>query len=397
MSTIIIIGSSAAGISAAGKLRDFDPTATIICISKEKTMPYNRCLLADFLSGSRKREQVYTKGEEFFQSKNIDLRLNSEVTALDPTQKTISLKNGQQLRYDTLVITTGRSAFTPPPLNVTLPGVFPFYDLDHVQSALDYIEKVKAHRAIIVGAGITGLECADGLYRQGLKITMIERGKQILGRQIDPEGSKFLQNFLENKGVSFRLSATIASIEQVATPAQPFPILRVTLSTNEVIEVDVILAATGGHQNSEFAQAAGIACDSHGIIVNENQATNLPNIYAAGDVCSIINQASGSRAASTLWPDAVSQGLTAAHSIAGLCRPYEGTFNISSTHVFDTQLVTCGDFTALSEFDSLKKEDPTSYHRFFLQEGVLQGFVMVGNVGNVGQFRKAMLDKVPII
>lgn len=397
MSTIIIIGSSAAGISAANKLRDFDPNATIICVTKEKIMPYNRCLLADFLSGSRTREQVLTKGEDFFTTKNIDLRLNAEVTFLDPVKKIITLQNGQQLAYDTLVITTGRSAFTPPPLDITIPGVFPFYDLDHVQDALNYIAKVKAHRAIIVGAGITGLECADGLHRQGLKITMIERGKQILGRQIDPEGSKFLQHLLENKGVSFRLSTTISSIRQETTPASPFPILRVTLATNEVIEVDIILAATGGHQNTEFAQSAGINCDSHGIIVDENQATNLPNIYAAGDVCSIINQASGSRVASTLWPDAVSQGLTAAHSIAGLCRPYEGTFNISSTHVFDTQLVTCGDFTALSELDSLKKEDATCYHRFFLQEGVLQGFVMVGNVGNVGQLRKAMLEKVPII
>ena len=397
MNTIIIIGSSAAGIAAAGKLRDFDPTATIICITKETTMPYNRCLLADFLSGHRTREQVHTKGEDFFAAKNIDLRLGSEVTALDVPAKKITLRDGQQLTYDFLVIASGRSAFIPPPLDPTMPGVLPFYDLDHVQSALDYITQVKARRALIVGAGITGLECADGLFRHGIHVTMIERGKQLLGRQIDPEGAAFLQSFLENKGLCFKLESTIDRIEQITKPASLFPSLRVTLSTNEIIEVDIILAATGGRQNSGFAQAAGIVCDDHGIVVDESQVTNIPNVYAAGDVCSVINLASGTRAASTLWPDAISQGLTVANSIAGLCRPYAGTLNITSTTIFDTTLVTCGDFSALDELDTLKKEKPAFYHRFYLQDGVLQGFVMVGNVSNVGQLRKAMLEKVPMI
>lgn len=397
MNTIIIIGSSAAGIAAAGKLREFDQTASIICLTKETTMPYNRCLLADFLSGHRTREQVHTKGEDFFATKNIDLRMGCEVTGLDTVTKKITLNNGQQLTYDFLVIASGRSAFTPPPLDLTMPGVLPFYDLDHVQSALDHITKVKARRAIIVGAGITGLECADGLYRHGIHITMIERGKQLLGRQIDPEGASFLQKFLEDKGICFKLGATIVSIEQITSPASPFPYLRVTLTSNEIIEVDIILAATGGRQNSDFARAAGIICDDHGIIVDEGQATNIPNVFAAGDVCSVINLASGNRAASTLWPDAVAQGLTVANSIAGLCRPFAGTLNITSTHIFDTALVTCGDFSALDELDSLKKEEPAFYHRFYLREGVLQGFVMVGNVSNVGQLRKTMLEKVPIV
>lgn len=394
MSITIIIGTSAAGLAAANKLRDLDPLAEIICLTKESSMPYNRCLLADFLGGSRTKEQVHTKTQPFFAEKNIDLQLDVEVTGLDVVAKKIILRSGSMLAYDNLIIATGRSAFVPTPIDVSLPGIFPFYDLDHATDILSYQAATKARRVLVIGAGITGLECTDALHQRGLEVTVVERSAQVLARQIDNDGALFLQDLMERKGITLHLGTTVASVETLQVRNQPA--YRVTLGNGKVIEVDKIIAATGGRQNLGFAQAAGITCDQFGIVTDESQATNIPNVFAAGDVCSIINLASGKRTFSTLWPDAVAQGLTAANSIVGLCKPFTGTLNITSTNIFDITLVTCGDFSATNGLDILSKSAPDFYHRFYLNDGILQAFVMVGNVGSVGQLRKAILEKTRI-
>lgn len=391
MNTTIIIGTSAAGIAAASKLRNLDPTAKIICISKESQMPYNRCLLADFLSGSRNEDQVRTKSQQFFDEKNITLKLKTKVIGLDLTDHKIMLDDASQLAFNSLIIATGRSAFVPPALDIGMPGVIPFYDLDNVSETLDYIEKNNVKRVLVVGAGITGLECIDALLSKNLSVIAAERGSQVLGRQIDVDGAIFVQNLLKSRGVALHLETTVLMIEKKES------CITVTLSNSKRYDVDLVLAATGGRQNLDFAQAAGIACDEFGIVTDENQATNIPNIFAAGDVCSVVSLVSGKRTSNTLWPDAVAQGLTAAHSIVGLCKPYAGTLNITSTNILGTTLVTCGDFGALAGLDTLGKKEPNFYHKFYTEDGILQAFVMVGNVGGVGQLRKAIVEKTRIM
>ena len=395
MSNIVIIGASAGGLAAANKLRDLDPTAAITCLTKETTMPYNRCLLADFVSGSKSKEQIFTRDHQFFADKNIDLKLGANVVQLDAVGQKIILKDGTMMSYDSLVIATGRSAFVPDQLALQSPGIFPFYDLDHASDLVTYCTQNKVKRAVVVGGGITGLECSDALLQSGIQVVIVERGSQILARQMDVEGAQFLQSLMQQQGITLHLNSTVTTITSTSTnPAAP--VYQVLLSNGQSIETEMIIAATGGKQNIHFAQAAGIACDKFGIITDESQATNYPNIYAAGDICSITNLASGQRTVSTLWPDAVAQGITVAHSISGLNKPYYGTLNITSTHIFKTALVTCGDFTASENLDTLKKVTPEFYHRFYLHDGILQSFVMIGNVSNVGQLRKAIIEKTKI-
>ncbi|MBM3886462.1 NAD(P)/FAD-dependent oxidoreductase [Candidatus Dependentiae bacterium] len=400
MSTIIIIGASAAGIATASKLRDFDHTARIICITKENTMPYNRCLLADFLGGSRSIEQVRTKGQHFFTEKNIDLLLGCEVIKLDTEKQVVTTKNQSMvistLKYDAVVIATGRSAFVPSPLNTSIPGIFPFYDLSHTADIVQHITTTNAKKALVVGAGITGLECTDALLHHNLEITLVERNAQILARQIDKDGASFLEELITRKGVSIHLNTTIENLELSTALDKKKSSFAVTLSNGHQLETDIIIAATGGKQNLAFAKEADITCDEFGIITDDLQRTNVSNVFAAGDVCSVINLASNKRTCSTLWPDAVAQGLTVANSIVGASKPYQGTLNITSTNIFGTTLVTCGDFSALDSCDKLSKNTADFYHRFYLQDGILQSFVMVGNVGSVGQLRKAIIEKLRI-
>ncbi len=381
-------------------------------------MPYNRCLIADFLGGSRTQTQVHTKGEQFFVDNNIELMLDCEVISMNVDAKTVMLHNGTTLSYDALLIATGRSAFVPsdlvipgmsfvtPDLDpgrdpINSPPIFPFYDLSHAQNILEFIDGRPNLHALVVGGGISGLECADALIQRGVKITMIERGQHLLPRQMDEGGAQFLQNLMSSQGVTVYCSTTIKEIEKKNKH-------NVALNNNKSLEVDLIIAATGGRQNLQFAQEAGINCDEFGIIVDQYQATNFDEIYAAGDVCSVNDLLTGKPTSSTLWPDAVAQGLSAAHSIALYLltsdeharlpsKPYAGTLNITSTNIFGTTLVTGGDFGALENVETLTKQEDGFYHCLYVKDGILQGFVMVGNVTGVGQLRKAMIDKTRIV
>lgn len=391
MNTIVIIGASAAGIATCGKLRDLDPGVGIICLSKETVMPYNRCLLADLLSGSKSLEQVHTKKEDFFAARNIDLRLGCEVIGIDSAANQVIIKGGETISYSSLLIATGRSAFVPAGFDITQPGIFPFYDLADVTDILAYASTRAVKKAVVIGGGISGLECSDALLQQGVEVTLVERGAHVLPRQLDEGGAAFLQELMANKGIKVHCNATVESIHKAPTH------YLLTLSTGDVIEADLIVVATGGKQNVQVVHNTDIATDQYGIVVDENQRTSVANVFAAGDVCSVKDLLSGQRTYSTLWPDAVAQGLTAAHSMLGLSKPYGGSLTITSTNVFGITLVTCGNFSALQSLETLHKQDAIFYHRFYIQDGILQGFVMVGNVGGVGQLRKAIVEKSKIV
>lgn len=399
MNTVVIIGTSAAGLAAAGKLRALNPSIKIVCLTKEVEMPYNRCLIADCLAGSKTSEQVCTKKAHFFEEQSIELRLSSEVIALDATKKQITvLFQGKEetLTYDALLIASGRSAFVPAPFLPLQPGVFPFYDLSHVTEMLGYIESTHVKRALVVGGGISGLECADALLSRGLMVTIVEREASLLPSQIDADGALFLAQLLRDKGIVLHCQTTVEELAS-APHEQGGVLVSVSLSNGIQQSFDLVVVATGGRQNSSFARDAGIACDQFGIITDIHQATNLPGVFAAGDICSVIDLLTEKRTCSTLWPDAVAQGLSAAHSIAGLSKPYAGTLTITSTHVFGTTLVSCGDFNTLAADETLSKQEAAFYHKFYLSKGIVRGFVMIGNVGSVGQLRKAILEKTPLV
>ncbi len=389
MSTTIIIGASAAGLAAAGKLRDLCPEETIICLSKEQEMPYNRCLLADLVSGTRTQEQIHTKPKAFFIEHTITLRLDATVTALDVGLKKLMLASGETLAYDSLVIATGKSPFMPPPLDQKDPAIFPFYDLRDVCAINALIEEKKPKTAIVVGGGITGLEACDSLLTRNLSITLVERSSQLLPRQIDPNGATFVQKLLEKKGIPSHVNTTVNTVERSEKG------LTATLSNGMTLLVDMIVAAAGARRNDAFLAGTGIVIDDHGVVVNERQETSIPHIFAAGDICSVHDLLTGGRMNSSIWPDAVAQGITAAYAIAGRERTYPGALNMTSSHIFGITLATCGDLFHKNDHDVLHKKADDFYHRLYVKDNILQGFVMVGNVGNVGQLRKAILEKKP--
>ena len=382
----IIIGSSAAGLGAAGKLRSLDADARIICLTAEKVMPYNRCLLADHLSGARPADQVATKTQSFFDENNIELMLDSRAVGLDAAAQKVTLANGTSFNYDKLFLGTGRSAFIPPLPGTQAAGVFSFFDFDDVTNILAYIKQHNVKQATIVGAGLSGLECADALLAHGLNLTVIERAPHVLASQIDAAGAAFLMNLMKQKGINVLTSTTV---QEVVTHNKR--VAGLFLNTGKAMKTDMVIFAIGGSINLDLARQANLTIENGGIVTSPSMQTSNPNIFAGGDICRVHDLVTGGTTISTLWPDAVQQGMIAAHTMVGLEKNYAGTVTITSSHIFGTTFVTCGPTIKPTEYTQLIKQEADFYHRLLIHEGTLKGFIMVGNVQGVGQLRKAIV------
>lgn len=384
----IVIGSSAAGLGAAGKLRSLDSSARITCVTAEKVMPYNRCLLADHLSGSRSAEQVATKPQSFFDENNITLMLNSRVVQLDAQAQTITLANGTNFGYDKLFLGTGRSSFVPNIPGFKSEGVFPFFDFDDVTNILAYIKQHNVKHATIVGAGLSGLECADALSAHGLGLTVVEREAHVLARQIDQAGAQHIASLMATRGITL---LTSMSVQEIITHNNA--VAAALLSNGTVIPTGMVIFAIGGKTNLELAQQANLVIEDGGIVTTPRMQTSNPTIFAGGDICRVYDLVTGGTTLSTLWPDAVQQGMVAAQTMVGIEKMYAGTINITSSNIFGTTFVTCGPTSKPAGFEQLIKKEADFYHRLLVHNGMLKGFIMVGNVQGVGQLRKAIVSQ----
>jgi len=268
-------------------------------------------------------------------------------------------------------------------------GVFSFYGLPDINTINDFIKENNVKNVVVIGAGLTGLECCDALESKGLNVSLIERSTHVLPHQIDDTGAQFIQNLIKKNGVKFYPGQVVEQI--IGTNKK---VSGVTLSEHGEISADMIIFAIGGKINLELALHAGIDTLPSGIIVKNTMQTSNADIFAGGDCCLVNNLLTGQPVQSCLWPDAVMQGITAAHSMIGIKREYSGTLIITSSNIFETQFVTCGPVNQPNpNYEEIIKNEPNFYHKFLIHDGILKGFIMVGNVENVGVLRKKLINK----
>lgn len=390
----LIVGSSAASMGALSKLRALSPTATITCITAEYEMPYNRCLLADYLSGNKELATIYTKKDDFFQEHAITLIRGKKITVINPTQNTVITHDGQEYSYTKLFLGIGRTSFVPQLSGSTADNVTAFFDFNDAHRIRTLVEaNPTLANIIVIGAGLSGLECADALTPYKRSITLIEKGDHVLPNQIDPQGGAFIEGLIEQNGITFYKNTTVSEIS-----THQGHVTSVNLSTGINLPADLVIFAIGGKPSLDLVTQTGLATSSYGLTVNEFMQTSNPDIFAGGDICAVNNLLTNTPVQSCLWSDATMQGMVAAHGMAGVKKSYPGTTIVTSSHIFGTTFVTCGPVTQAHTFDTLTKKEGAFYHRLLIdKDGILKGFIMVGNITNVGQMRRAVVEKQVII
>lgn len=340
---IVIIGAHAAGVDAASAARKTDRQAEITIITKEKNPGYSRCGLPFVLGGQIPSfKDLIVFPPSYFQMMKISLRTETEVTAIKPADKTVDATdrdgNKETIGYDSLIIATGASPFTPPIKGREKQGVHSLRTLEDGEK-IDHAMKKGAKTAVVMGAGLIGLETAIAFHERGLKTTVVEMLPQVLPLPLDPEMAKMVQDMLVEKGIRILTGKCVE--EFLGTD-------KVTgiIAGGEQIDGDLFLSAFGVRANTQLATNAGIALgDTKAIKTNARMETSLKDIYAVGDCAETIGIVTQRPVLPQLGTVAVRTGKVAGINAAGGYSQFTGALGSAVSRLFDTD---CG-WTGLSE------------------------------------------------
>ena len=380
----VLVGASAASFGTLHSLIKLDPQAHITVISAETELPYNKCKLADYLAGSIDQKELHLAA---FSGKNINFVLGHQVAHIDVIAKKVITEAGQSFAYDTLFLGMGSSPIIPKLLGITAQGVFAFHTNKDANDILEYIKKKSVKKAVVVGAGLSGLEAADALMKYGLSVTIVERNHQVLPSMLSAEAAQFLHSKIIECGGTLVLNA---SVQEIRVTNQK---VSGALVNGTTIDTGIVIIATGLRPNLALCHQAGLESDEHGVVVNEYLQTNIPDIYAGGDLIGAYDQLTNKKVRSCLWPDAMQQGMHAGMAMMGKPKVYGGISMITSTAFFGIKYAQAG---LLDEENKLIKNTHDFHHTFAFRDGILKGFQVLGSVHNLGLLRRMLLTQQPI-
>lgn len=381
----LIIGNGVAGTSAAKNVRDKDPSAEIKIFTQDHYPFYSRPRLPELLAKEVAVEEIYVYNIEWYYKNKIQLYLNCTVKSIDPKNQKITLADRSNFSYDKLLFATGSSGVLPPIDGInTTEGVFTLRSVEDVTIITRRAAGAKA--VTLIGGGLLGLEAGNGLRKLGTSVTIVEIFDRLLPRQLDAEGAALLQKQMESMGLKFLLGANTKSIKD----EDHTKILELT--DGKIIKSNFILVSAGIKPNIALAQAIGVSVNK-GILVNDRMETNIPNVYAAGDVAEHKGIAYG------IWPAAQRQGVVAGINMAGGNEGYMGTVPYTTLKIVGIHLTSMGDIlTEDKTIEQVKVKNPDRYiyKKLFIKEGKPVAAIFLGDSKNAYEICQLIEKKVDV-
>ena len=376
----VIIGGSAAAIGCIEGVRSVDKTGEIILITGETEWNYSRPLISYLLEGKTTRDKMWCRPDSFFTRNGVTVKAGVLATALDAGDRTVRLSTGERLAYDRLLAATGSRPFVPPiPGLETVERTFCFQTLSDASALAEALRPES--RVLILGAGLTGVKCAEGIRGLCAQIAIADLAPRVLPAVLDDTAAAMVQARMEEKGVRFYLNDSAAEFRGNTA----------RLQSGTELEFDVLVTAVGVRPNTQLVADAGGAVD-RGILVDGRCATTLPDVYAAGDCAQGYDAVSGEKRMLPLWPNAVLQGETAGINMAGGRADYTQGIALNASGVFGLHMVTAGSY----EGESFTVQRDGSYKRLVTADGVLKGVIMVGDVSRAGIYTDLIRKKKPL-
>lgn len=375
----VIIGNSAAGIGAVEGIRQIDRQGEITIITNELHHTYSRPLISYLLLGKTTEERMKYRDDDFYKNMGCRLLCGKTVTEVRPTEKTVSLDDGTSMPYDKLLIASGSQAFVPPFAGLeSVPQKFTFMSLDDARRLDAVLDKSK--RVVIVGAGLIGLKCAEGILNKVRNVTVIDLAPRILSSILDKDGAQRVQRHLESKGIHFRLSSGIKHFESSCA----------RLEKGDTIDFDLLVIAVGVRPNISLLK--GVAEIDKAIIVNGQSETTAPDIYAAGDCTQTLDVSSGQNRIMALLPNAYMQGECGGINMAGGEKSFEKAIPMNAIGFFGLHMITAGNYNG----EVYTKDSENTYKRLFYSDNRLNGFILIGNVDKAGIYTSLIRERTAL-
>jgi len=391
MKDLVIIGNSAAGISAAEAIRQKERESSITIISDEGYNSYCRCLISYFLAGEIPEEKLVYRPDSFYKENNLNLILNKKVVKVEPKKNKVTLEDKASIGYDTLLIATGASPKFPSNLKgLQKKGIFGLRTIKETKEILNLVPISSS--SCVLGGGLIGLKAAYALLKRKQELKVIVKSNFILSQMIDEKGSRLLMKKFQEAGVEIMAGHDIVEILGNGD------LKAVRLDNGKVIASSILVVGKGVNPNINLIKDTQLNLDK-GILVDEYMKTNIPNIFAAGDVAQTFDIAYKNTAVNALWPNAIEQGRVAGFNMIGENLKYDGSMVMNSVEFFNLPVISMGitrpkrpQLEELIFFD----EKRNNYKKFVLDNNHLVGMIAVGDVRNCGVFLKLIKEGIDI-
>ncbi|WP_297633588.1 NAD(P)/FAD-dependent oxidoreductase [uncultured Clostridium sp.] len=381
----VVIGASAAGISGAKTLRELDENAEIVLISKDENV-YSRCILHHYIEGIRNVKQLDFSEDNFMEKYDINWMKGIHVLKLDSENKVLELSNGENLSYDKVLIASGASSFIPPVENLRTANHV--VGLRNLEDAEEIVNRGKvAQSAVVLGAGLVGIDAVSGLMDYDLELSLVEMGDRILPLQLDKYAASQYEERFAKKGVNLKLGVAAQKLI-VDENNNPKGLL---LNTGEEVPCELVVVATGVRSNVSFLEGSGVECDKFGLIISPKGKTNVKDIYGAGDVTG----------RNPIWPTAVKEGIIAASNMLGIEKEMTDFFGSKNTMNF-VGLATLSLGTVnlndenKDEYEIEEETDENGYRKILHKDGKIYGALIQGDLSYAGVLTQLIKERIDI-
>jgi 3-phenylpropionate/trans-cinnamate dioxygenase ferredoxin reductase subunit len=309
--TFVIVGGGLAGAKAAEALRDKGFEGQVVLFGAEDHLPYERPPLSkDYLAGKKTLDDFTVNPADWYREHDVELRLGTEVTTLDRASHSIGFDDGDQERYDKLLLASGSSPRRPAIPGADAPGV---HYLRTIDDATDLLAALTEGATLaVVGAGWIGLEVAANARQRGVDVTVVETAELPLLGALGREAAEVFAKLHRDHGVDLRLNTSVQEIITDGGRAS-----GLTLGDGSKIGAEAVLVAVGAKPNVELAEKAGLQTGDGGVLVDASLKTSDEDVYAVGDIAAAEHPLFGVRVRTEHWANALKQPAVAAASMLG--------------------------------------------------------------------------------
>jgi NAD(P)H-nitrite reductase large subunit len=376
----VIIGNGAAAVGAVEAIRRTDGKGKIIMITDEKHHTYSRPLISYYLLGKVDKNGMKYRYDGFYKDNGVDFLPGVKAARIDPEKKTVITSEGKEIKYGKLLAAAGSAPFVPPIEGLdSVPKRFAFMTMDDAEALESAVNEDS--RVLVVGAGLIGLKCAEGISARVKSVTVCDLADRALSSILDAEGAARVQKRMEENGITFKLGASVKKFSGNAAE----------MTDGSAVSFDALVTAVGVRPNVSLVKDAGGAV-GRGITINEKCETTLPDVYAAGDCVEARDASTGEIKIMALLPNAYMQGECAGANMAGAGASFEKAIPMNAIGFFGLHTLTAGAYAG----DVYAETDGENYKKLFYSNDRLNGFILMGNVEKGGIYTNLIREGTPL-